>query len=257
MNAEAPLLRAKNLEKRFSGLVAVNDVSFEVEEGGIVGLIGPNGAGKSTTFDLLTGFLSPTRGEVYLHGENITTLRPHQRTHRGLVRTFQIARELTGMKVYDNMLLGMQRQPDEKIIPALLKNGTVRKRAAAAEEQTEKWLKFLDLWELRDEYAGNLSGGQRKLLELGRALMADPDLLLLDEPLAGVNPELSQRILAQIDDLRAEGVSFLIVEHDIDAIMGISDQVIGMHNGSVMTMGSPREVQQNEEFLQAYLGGSV
>jgi len=257
MSTDAPLLETRNLEKKFSGLVAVDNVSFEVHEGDIVGLIGPNGAGKSTTFDLLTGFLPPSQGEVYLQGGEITDLRPHRRTHRGLVRTFQITRELTGMTVYDNMLLGKQNQLDEKIIPALLKNGTVKETARDAEELAEKWLKFLDLWELRGEYAGNLSGGQRKLLELGRALMADPDLLLLDEPLAGVNPELSQRILAQIEDLRAEGVSFLIVEHDIDAIMRISDQVIGMHNGAVLTKGSPSDVQQNKEFLQAYLGGSI
>jgi len=251
-----PLLRAENLRKSFGGLVAVDGATFEVEEGTIVGLIGPNGAGKSTTFNLLSGFHDLDGGEVVFEGESVGGLSPAARAQRGMVRTFQITRELTGMRVTANMLLAAQDHPGEKVLPALVGTESVEEREERARERAADLLKFLDLWELRDEYAGNLSGGQRKLLELGRALMADPDLLLLDEPVAGVNPELTDRLLARIDDLQSdEGMTFVVVEHDMDVIMSISDKVIGMHNGEVLSVGTPEEVKQDERMLEAYLGG--
>jgi branched-chain amino acid transport system ATP-binding protein len=249
------VLRVDGLRKSFGGLVAVDGASFEVERGSIVGLIGPNGAGKSTTFNLITGFYEADEGDVYLRGENVVDLSPEERSERGMVRTFQIARELTGMKVRQNMHLGGQDHDGEKVLHALTGAAADREREIA--ERSEEILRDLELWELRDEYAGNLSGGQRKLLELGRALMTDPDVLLLDEPMAGVNPSLSEEIIDMIYDLQAQGLTVLIVEHDIDMIMDISDRVIGMHQGRVLTSGPPEEVQNDEDLLEAYLGGEV
>ncbi|WP_049937747.1 ABC transporter ATP-binding protein [Haloplanus natans] len=252
------LLEANGLRKTFGGIIAVDDVSFEVDRNEIVGVIGPNGAGKSTMFKLLAGFHKPDEGTVVLDGEDITDLAPNERTQRGLVRTFQIAQELTGMQVMDNMLLASQNNPGEKVLAAAANTGSVRDFEGNARDRAEELLKFLELWDLREEYAGNLSGGQRKLLELGRALMADPDLLLLDEPMAGVNPDLTDRLLQRIMDLRDErDMTFLVVEHDIEAIMRISDTVIGMHDGGVLSKGTPEEVQSDEQMLEAYLGGEV
>ncbi|WP_435068038.1 ABC transporter ATP-binding protein [Haloplanus sp. C73] len=252
------LLEARNLRKTFGGIVAVDDVSFEVDRREIVGVIGPNGAGKSTTFKLLTGFHQPDEGTVEFDGEEVTNLEPNERAQRGMVRTFQIAQELTGMQVMENMLLASQNHPGEKVLAAAANTGSVRSHEQAARDRAEELLKFLELWDLRDEYAGNLSGGQRKLLELGRALMAEPDLLLLDEPMAGVNPDLTDRLLQRIMDLRDErDMTFLVVEHDIEAIMRISDTVIGMHDGKVLSKGTPEEVQSDERMLEAYLGGDI
>jgi ABC-type branched-subunit amino acid transport system ATPase component len=252
------LLEARNLEKRFGGIVAVDDVSFDVERQEIVGVIGPNGAGKSTTFKLLTGFHEADAGTVEFDGEDVTDLGPEERAQRGMVRTFQIAQELTGMRVMDNMLLAVQNHPGEKVLAAAANTGSVRDAESEARDRAEDLLQFLELWDLRDEYAGNLSGGQRKLLELGRALMAEPDLLLLDEPMAGVNPDLTDRLLQRILELRDErDMTFLVVEHDIEAIMRISDTVIGMHDGKVLSKGTPEEVQSDERMLEAYLGGEV
>jgi branched-chain amino acid transport system ATP-binding protein len=249
------VLRVEDLRKEFGGLVAVDGASFAVERGTIVGLIGPNGAGKSTTFNLVTGFYEADAGSVYLRGEDVAGTSPEERADRGMVRTFQIARELTGMKVEQNVRLGGQDHSGEKVVPALL--GAANDRESEIGARAEEVLKKLELWELRDEYAGNLSGGQRKLLELGRALMTDPDVLLLDEPMAGVNPSLSDDIIDMIYELKAEGLTVLIVEHDIDMIMDISDRVIGMHQGRVLTTGTPEEVQNDEALLEAYLGGEV
>jgi branched-chain amino acid transport system ATP-binding protein len=252
------LLEADGLRKTFGGIVAVDEVSFAVDRTEIVGVIGPNGAGKSTMFKLLAGFQKPDEGTVVFDGEDITDLAPNERTQRGLVRTFQIAQELTGMRVMDNMLLASQNNPGEKVLAAAVNTGSVRDFEGTAHDRAEELLKFLELWDLREEYAGNLSGGQRKLLELGRALMADPDLLLLDEPMAGVNPDLTDRLLQRIMDLRDErDMTFLVVEHDIDAIMRISDTVIGMHDGTVLSKGTPEEVQSDEQMLEAYLGGDI
>jgi ABC-type branched-subunit amino acid transport system ATPase component len=250
-----PVLRVENLYKSFGGLVAVDEASFEVERGTVVGLIGPNGAGKSTTFNLITGFHEADGGTVELDGEDVTDLPPEARATRGMIRTFQISRELTGMTVRQNVRLGGQDHAGENVVQALA--GTASDREAEIADRSAEILKQLELWDLRDEYAGNLSGGQRKLLELGRALMADPDVLLLDEPMAGVNPSLSDEIIEMIERMKRNGLTVLIVEHDIDMIMDISDTVIGMHQGRVLTSGSPEAVQHDDDLLEAYLGGEV
>lgn len=250
------ILETQDVTKKFGGLTAVDRVSIEVNAGEITGLIGPNGAGKSTLFNLMSGFYEADDGTVLFRGDDVTALRPDERAQEGLIRTFQITRELSGMTVMQNMLLGAQDNPGEAVMTALFKNSEVNQFEQHQRERAEELLNYLELGDLHDEYAGNLSGGQRKLLELGRALMSDPDLLLLDEPMAGVNPDLTDHLLDRIMALcEDEGKSFLVVEHDIEAIMNISDTVIGMHQGEILVSGDPEVVQEDEALLEAYLGG--
>ncbi|QAU13947.1 ABC transporter ATP-binding protein [Halorubrum sp. BOL3-1] len=251
-----PPLRVEGLVKRFGGVTAVDGASFEVESGSLTGLIGPNGAGKSTTFDCITGVHEPTAGRVYFEGEDITGRRPHQIARKGLVRTFQIARELSEMTVLENLMLAPQGQIGESAIRAV----TPGLRGAVIEEETEvrerAWetLEFFEIDHLAHEHAGNLSGGQRKLLEMARALMTDPEMVLLDEPLAGVNPTLEEKLLDRIHDLRADGYTFLLVEHDMDIIMNNCERVIVMHQGSVLAEGTGDEIRNDERVIEAYLG---
>ncbi|QCJ48495.1 MULTISPECIES: ABC transporter ATP-binding protein [Haloprofundus] len=256
--AEYPL-RVENLRKTFGGIVAVDDASFEVERGTLTGLIGPNGAGKSTTFNLITGMYTPDRGRVVFNGEEITGLPPHRVADRGLVRTFQIARELSEMTVLENMMLAPKHQRGE----ALWRSVTPGVRNDVVEQEGElldrawEMLDFFEIDHLAEEYAGNLSGGQRKLLEMARALLTDPDMLLLDEPFAGVNPSLEHRLLEHVHELREQGYTFLLVEHDMDLIMENCEHVIVMHQGKVLTEGTPADIKQNEQVVEAYLGGTV
>jgi len=252
-------LVVENLQKSFGGITAVDNASFEVEAGTLTGLIGPNGAGKSTTFNLITGTLTPDSGTVRFNDEDITGATPHDVANRGLVRTFQIARELEEMTVLENMMLAPKRQRGE----ALWRSVAPGFRSDVAEQETELldrvWdvIEFFEIDHIADEYAGNLSGGQRKLLELARALLTDPDMLLLDEPFAGVNPSLERRLLEHIHELREQGYTFLLVEHDMDLIMENCEHVIVLHQGRVLTEGSPDEVRGDEEVIEAYLGGTV
>ncbi|MEF8979492.1 MAG: ABC transporter ATP-binding protein [Haloarculaceae archaeon] len=252
-------LRVEGLRKEFGGIVAVDGTSFEVETGSMTGLIGPNGAGKSTTFNCITGVYEPTAGEVYFDGEDITGLATHTLANRGLVRTFQIARELEEMTVLENMMLAPKGQTGESMWRSLLpfaRSGVVEQETTNLDRCWEM-LDFFDIDHLADEYAGNLSGGQRKLLELARALLTDPEMLLLDEPFAGVNPSLEERLLDHIHDLRDEGYTFLIVEHDMDLIMDNCERIIVLHQGQVLTEGTPADIRSDEEVIEAYLGGDV
>jgi ABC-type branched-subunit amino acid transport system ATPase component len=252
-------LRVDGLEKQFGGITAVDGATFGVERGTLTGLIGPNGAGKSTTFNLVTGVHRPDAGQVTFAGEDITGMDPHRIARKGLVRTFQIARELGGMTVMENMMLAPQRQSGEalwrSVTPGL--RPRVRREESDLVEQVWDTLEFFDIEHLAEEEAGGLSGGQRKLLELARALLTDPDVLLLDEPFAGVNPTLERRLLDQIHALRERGYTFLLVEHDMDLIMEQCEHVIVMHQGRILTQGSPAEVRSNEAVVEAYLGGEV
>ena len=252
-------LQVENLTKRFGGLTAVDSASFEVEEGTLTGLIGPNGAGKSTTFNCITGVLGPTSGMVRFQGENITDLQPHEVADRGLARTFQIARELGEMTVLENLMLAPAHQRGESLWWSVLPftRGSVVEQEGEVLEEVWDTLEFFDIDHLADEYAGNLSGGQRKLLELARVLLTDPDVLLLDEPFAGVNPSLEERLLEHLHELREQGYTFLIVEHDMDLIMNNCERVIVMHQGSVLMEGTPADVKSDERVLEAYLGGEV
>ncbi|WP_232688690.1 ABC transporter ATP-binding protein [Halobacterium zhouii] len=253
-------LRVQNLEKRFGGITAVDGASFAVEERSLTGLIGPNGAGKSTTFDLVTGVQTPDSGKVYFQGEEITGSRPHAVSQRGLVRTFQIAREFEAMTVLENVMLAPGGQSGESITRSVLPGlrSRVVEEERALREDAWEILEFFEIDHLASEYAGNLSGGQRKLLEFARALMTDPEVLLLDETFAGVNPTLEAKLLDRIHELREqEGLTFLLVEHDMDLIMENCDHVIVMHQGRVLDEGPPEQIRNNEDVIEAYLGGEV
>jgi neutral amino acid transport system ATP-binding protein len=255
---ETPL-RVENLHKRFGGITAVDGASFNVEQQSMTGLIGPNGAGKSTTFNCITGIHPPDGGRVLFGGEDITGMAPNVVANRGLVRTFQIARELDEMTVLENLMLAPKGQRGEALWRSVFPfvRGDVVEQGEELRERCWETLEFFEIDHLADEYAKNLSGGQRKLLELSRALLTDPDTVLLDEPFAGVNPSLEERLLEHIHQLRDEGYTFLIVEHDMDLIMENCERIIVMHQGSVLTEGSPADIQSNEEVIEAYLGGEV
>ncbi|SDQ33633.1 ABC transporter ATP-binding protein [Natronobacterium texcoconense] len=256
---EQSILRVSNLEKRFGGIVAVDGASFEIERETITGLIGPNGAGKSTAFNLITGVYKPDGGSVYFQGEDVTELRPNQLVDRGLVRTFQLSRELAGMTVLENMLLAFGEQLGESLWRSILP-GARRSVVHQERELLDRAWEILELFELdhlAHEDAANLSGGQRKLLELSRALLTEPSLLLLDEPMAGVNPTLEKKLLARLHELRSQGYTFLIVEHDMDVIMNNCETVIVMHQGQVLSRGSPEAIQEDERVIDAYLGGEI
>ncbi len=252
-------LEVRNLRKTFGGITAVDDVSFDVEKGSLTGLIGPNGAGKSTTFNLITGMHDPDSGTVQFNGEDVTGLAPHEIANRGLARTFQIARELEEMTVLENMMLAPKDQIGEELWRSVTPGvrGDVQRQEREQLERVWDVLDFFEIDHLAEEHAGNLSGGQRKLLEMARALLTDPDVLLLDEPFAGVNPSLEKRLLEHIHELREQGYTFLIVEHDMDLIMNNCERVIVMHQGRVLKDGTPAEIKQSEEVIEAYLGGEV
>lgn len=255
----APVLRVDGLEKTFEGVTALDGVSFGVESETLTGLIGPNGAGKSTTFNVISGAIEPDAGQVSFDGEDITGLEPHQTSSRGLVRTFQIAREFETMTVLENMMLPPTNQLGEAAWRSILPGtrGGVQTEEEAVFERAWEMLEFFDIDHLALEEAGALSGGQRKLLELARALMLDPEVLLLDEPFAGVNPSLEQDLLDRLEDLRDRGRTFLLVEHDMDLIMEHCERVIVMHQGQTLVTGTPETVRSEERVIEAYLGGEV
>lgn len=256
---EAPPLRVTDLYKSFGGITAVDGTSFEIEEGKITGLIGPNGAGKSTTFNLITGFLSPDSGSVELYGDDITGMQPYAIANRGMVRTFQIARELSDMTVLENMMLAPKRQRGESLWRSVVPGARKRVQEDESEVLERAWemLDFFDIDHLAEEYSGNLSGGQRKLLEMARALMTDPEILLLDEPFAGVNPSLEEKLLEHVHELRGRGYTFLLVEHDIDLIMNNCSRVLVLHQGKLLADGPPEAIRSDERVIEAYLGGEV
>ena len=253
--AEVPL-RVTDLEKRFGGIVAVDGASFSVEAGSLTGLIGPNGAGKSTTFNCITGAHAPDSGTITFQGEDITGRRPEQIANKGLVRTFQIARELEEMTVLENLMLAPKHQLGEQLWRSVLPiaRGEVIEQESELRERVWEMLDFFEIDHIAHDEAGTLSGGQRKLLEMARAMMTEPEMLLLDEPLAGVNPTLEEKLLDRIHGLREQGVTFLLVEHDMDVIMDNCEHVIVMHQGSVLAEGAPEAVQSNERVVEAYLG---
>jgi branched-chain amino acid transport system ATP-binding protein len=254
--AEPALLQVQNLVKSFGGLRAIDSCTVQVQRGTITGLIGPNGAGKTTLFNVMTGFFAPDAGRVYFRGEDITNLPPHQIFRRKLCRTFQIPREHPSMTVLENLMLVPPDQSGERMWNAWLAPGRVRDEEAATRERALEVLDFVDLLHLQDEYAARLSGGQKKLLELARTLMADPEMVLLDEPGAGVNPTLMRRLADNIEYLRRErGITFLLIEHDMDLVMRMCDPVIVMSEGRHLMEGTPDEVRSDRRVLEAYLGG--
>ena len=223
----APILALEGLTRRFGGLTAVDRCSFTIEAGRITGMIGPNGAGKTTIFSMVAGALTPSAGRILFDGEDITGLPTHRLFHRGIVRTFQIPHEFGRLTVLENLMAVPAAQPGERLWPVWLAPGAVARREREVRERAEDALRFLTLWDLRDELATNLSGGQKKLLELGRAMMTSPRIVLLDEPGAGVNPTLLVRLREMILELNRErGYTFVVIEHDMDFIASLCERVM-------------------------------
>lgn len=249
-----PLLTATGIAKSFGGIKAVDNAEIEVTKGSITGLIGPNGAGKTTLFNLLSNFIRPDRGTVVFDGEPIQQLQPHQIAQHGMVRTFQVARTLSRLSVMENMLLAAQKQTGENFWQVWLQRKQVLAEEKHSRERAIQLLESVGLAHMANEYAGSLSGGQRKLLEMARALMTNPKLILLDEPAAGVNPTLINQICDRINLWNSEGMTFLIIEHNMDVIMSLCDRVWVLAEGKNLAVGTPEEIQRNPQVLQAYLG---
>jgi len=250
------VLECTRVSKSFGGLQAVFDCSLSVTEGSITGLIGPNGAGKTTLFNLITGFYKPDRGEIHFMGERIDGLPPHKVFHKNLYRTFQIPREFSQMTVLENLMVMPASQFGEKIWNIWFKPKAVRRQEFTIKEKALDVLGFLELIHLKDEYAGSLSGGQKKLLELARSLLAEPKMVLLDEPSAGVHPILTERLVEKIRSLCVDqGITFFLIEHDMDLVMNVCDPVIVMNEGSKLMEGAPEQVRKDPRVLEAYLGG--
>jgi branched-chain amino acid transport system ATP-binding protein len=249
------MLKSEGIVKNFGGLRALNHCSIEVEKGSIVGLIGPNGAGKTTLFNVITGLYEPDDGRVIFKGEDITGLPPDRICQKGLTRTFQISRELKSMTLLENIMLAFKDQEGEKIIGGLLNPPNVREQERRNLARSLEILETMKLSELRNEPAGILSGGLRKMLELGRALATAPEMLLLDEPTAGATAGETAMVVGFIERVRGEqGLTFLIVEHKMDVIMGICDKIFVINYGENLMDGSPKEVRENEQVREAYLG---
>jgi ABC-type branched-subunit amino acid transport system ATPase component len=254
---ESAMLEVVDIHKRFGGIQALDGVSLVVQRGSITGLIGPNGSGKTTLFNVISGFYRKDVGEIYLKGERIDELPPDEVARKGLCRTFQISQVPEKMTVLENMLLAPKDQQGESLFGALLRKRSVLEEERKNLERARHLLDFLDLTHMADEYAGNLSGGQKKLLALGRILMADPEIILLDEPAAGVNPTLIKNLMGLIQQLREQGKTFLFVEHNMRVISDICDRVYVLDFGRKIAEGTPQEIQQNREVLEAYLSGST
>jgi len=249
------MIRVENLSKHFGGLKAVNNTSINIAKGSITGLIGPNGAGKTTLFNTIAGLYTPTSGRVFLDGEDITGLKPHQLFEKGLLRTFQIAHEFSRMSVTENLMMVPGQQSGENLVNALFRRAQVEKEEQVIHERAVEVIDFLNLSHIADELAGNLSGGQKKLLELGRTMMVDAKIVFLDEVGAGVNRTLLKEIGNAIIKLNQEkNYTFCMIEHDMEFIGRMCDPVICMAEGSVLAEGSAKEVQNNEEVIEAYLG---
>lgn len=253
----APMIEVKNVSRRFGGFVAVNDCSLTVEKGSITGLIGPNGAGKSTLFNMVAGNLAPSSGTILLDGTPIGGLKPHELFARGLLRTFQIAHEFSRLTVLENLMMVPDGQPGENLLDAWFRGRKVREFEARVREKAEEVVDFLQIGHVKNELAGNLSGGQKKLVELGRTMMVDAKVVLLDEIAAGVNRTLLNDLAGNIERLNRErGYTFFVIEHDMDLIGRLCDPVIVMAAGSVMMTGTLADIQADQRVVDAYFGGS-
>jgi branched-chain amino acid transport system ATP-binding protein len=248
-----PVLIADGIVRRFGGLTAVNVDHIEVQRNAITALIGPNGAGKTTFFNLLTGFDKPDEGAWSFNGTSLSGVPPYKVARMGMVRTFQLTKVLSKMTVIENMRLGATAQRGEKLLSSIIPT-LWRKQERQITERADELLARFKLDAKREDFAGSLSGGQRKLLEMARALMVEPELVMLDEPMAGVNPALTQSLLGHVKDLREQGMTVLFVEHDMDMVRDISDWVIVMAQGAVIAEGPPLEVMADQRVIDAYLG---
>jgi neutral amino acid transport system ATP-binding protein len=248
-----PILVADHVTRQFGGLTAVDVEHVEIPRGKITALIGPNGAGKTTLFNLLTGFDKPNTGTWFFDGKDLAGVAPYKVARMGMIRTFQLTKALSLLTVIDNMRLGSQEQSGEGLLRALFKP-LWKKREDEITAQADELLKRFKLDTKREDFAGSLSGGQRKLLEMARALMGKPKMVMLDEPMAGVNPALTQSLLEHIKSLKSDGTTVLFVEHDMHMVRHISDWVIVMAEGKVVAEGPPSDVMKNPAVIDAYLG---
>ena len=252
------MIVVQDVVKHFGGVAAVDGVSMEIKQGTITGLIGPNGAGKSTLFNLIAGNLNPETGSIYLDGEDVTGLKPHMLFSKGLLRTFQIAHEFQSLSVLDNLMMVPSLQVGESLLGAWFKREKVVRQEAEMRGKAEEVISFLNMGHLANELAGNLSGGQKKLLELGRTMMASPKVVILDEVGAGVNRTLLKQIGDAILSMNRErGFTFCMIEHDMDFISRLCDPVVVMAEGKILAQGSAEEIKANEDVIEAYLGTSM
>ena len=254
MASNGAILQVQNAIAGYGRVEVLRGVSIDVEEQNVVAIIGPNGAGKSTLFNTIVGLYAPDAGTVYFAGKRVDGLQPYDLVRLGLVKTFQIPRELRNLTVLENLLLSAKQVPGESLVKFLLRYSAGRRREREIQAKAEDLLEFIGLYSLRDEYAKNLSGGQKKLLELTRALMSDPSLILLDEPVAGVNPTLAGRILDLVGKLRDQGRTIFLIEHDMDVVMNRCDWIVVLHQGKRLTEGVAAEVKSDQGVIEAYLG---
>ena len=255
MQSDSNILQVKNLYKSFGGLKAISDCSLKIKKGSITGIIGPNGSGKTTLFNLISGNLKSSQGTVLFNNEDITNIPSYELFSKGVLRTFQIAHEFTNLTVLENLMMVPGGQSGEKLVNALFKPSLVKKEEIKVKEKALNVIEFLNLKHLSNELAGNLSGGQKKLLELGRTMMVDAKLVLLDEVGAGVNRTLLKDIGSAILRLNKEqGYTFCMIEHDMEFISRLCDPVIVLAEGSVLFEGSPNEVKKDEKVIESYLG---
>jgi branched-chain amino acid transport system ATP-binding protein len=256
MSSEDIILEAQDVHKHFGGLRAVDGMSVRIARGSLTAIIGPNGAGKSTFFNVLAGFYPATSGRIAYEGRDVTKLAAYKRCRLGIARTFQLTRPFARMSVLDNVMLASQRQLGEHAWAPLVAAPKVAVEEARVHEKALESLEFFELLPLKEEYAGALSGGQKKLLELARAMMTDPRIVLLDEPMAGVNPTLARKIMEKIQTLRRErGLTFVLIEHDLETVFRHSDPIVVMAAGRHLASGNAGEIRANREVIDAYLGG--
>jgi len=249
------MIVVENLHKHFGGVQAVNGATLSIQPGSITGLIGPNGAGKTTLFNVIAGLCQPTSGKVFLDGEDITGLKPHELFHKGVLRTFQLAHEFSTLTVRDNLMMVPPNQAGESLMNTWFKPGLVKAHEEEVRAKADEVIRFLEIEHVAEEFAGNLSGGQKKLLELGRTMMVDAKIVFLDEVGAGVNRTLLHKIGDAIIKLNEErNYTFCLIEHDMEFVARLCDPVICMAEGTVLAEGTIDEVKNNEQVIEAYLG---